>query len=143
MTFINPDKQLTERDIAAAENVLELIFPNPLRSFFLENNGADPEPYVFKSATLHTVVNETLPLISDTGRGTAIESYNKLVIEKKITPKNFFPFAVDPGGDYFFVDCDDSAAAVYFFRSESATDQLEKIADSLGEFWDALQTEEK
>ena len=142
MKFINPDKQLTEVEVAAVERELGLIFPAPLRSLFLSNNGADPEPYVFNSDTLHTVVNETLPLISDTDRGTATESYFNLVIEKRIVGRSFFPFAVDAGGDYFFVDCGDSEAPVYFFRSDSSADRVEKIANTLGEFWDALEPEE-
>jgi hypothetical protein len=146
MKFVNHDKLPTEAEVASAEIELGFKFPASLRSFFLENNGADPVPYVFKSETLHTVVNETLPLISNTGRGTALDSYKKLVIEKAIVARNFFPFAVDAGGDYFFVNCDTPDASVHFYRSDTAfpeIDILEQVASSLDEFWKALKTEEE
>jgi len=39
-------------------------------------------------------------------------------LEKALAPKNFFPFAVDGGGDYFFADCDTPAAIVSFFQGD-------------------------
>lgn len=143
MKFLNHDITLTEKDVAAAERQLGLTFPQPLRALFLENNGAVLEPYVLRSEAAQTVVNETLPLVSGAGRETAIECYQDLVVEKAIVARKFFPFAADVGGDYFFIDCDDSAAAVYLFISDSLVPRLEKIADSLADFLNMLEPEEE
>ncbi|MBS0659295.1 MAG: SMI1/KNR4 family protein [Verrucomicrobia bacterium] len=144
MNFKNPETLPTEDEVASIEKELGFTFPAQIRSFFLENNGADPDPYVFKSDTLNTVVSETLPLVSRTGRGTAVDVYRKLVLERAIVGTNFFPFAIDGGGDYFFVNCDGREAGVYFFNSDTdcPEDRMEKVASSLDAFWGALGPEE-
>lgn len=146
MRFVDCDKILTSDEIESVEAELGIVFPNSLRDLFLKNNGGEPEPYVFQDELLHAVVNETLPLISDTGRETAVETYQDLVLQKGIAKRQFFPFAIDAGGDYFFVDCSDSNAPVFFYKSDTAfssAGSLEKIANSLDEFWAALQPEEE
>ncbi|MFD0892904.1 SMI1/KNR4 family protein [Luteolibacter ambystomatis] len=145
MKFINVDKILTEEEVADAEKELGFAFPKALRLLFLQHNGGDPDPYVFKSDTLDTLVNETLPLVSSKGRVAALDTYRNLILRKMIAPKKFFPFAVDPGGDYFFVDCEKMEAPVYYYRSDSifsSGQPLEQISESLEQFWKELQPEE-
>lgn len=146
VNFVDPDRLPSEEDVASIERELGFAFPIALRSFFLEHNGADPDPYVLISDGLRTVVNETLPLVSGCGRGTAVDSYKELVLKKGIVDQSFFPFAIDAGGDYFFVNCGDPTGEVYFFRSDTADDDmrgLQRVASSLAEFWGALVSEEE
>lgn len=144
MQFTNLDRNLSEEEIEHVELELGISFPESLRDLFANHNGGEPDPYVFQEQDLHTVVNETLPLISGEGRGTAVRTYQLLVVERRIVKKNFFPFAVDAGGDYFFVNCDASDSPVYFYRSDVGMDQecLIDLGLTLEEFWDCLQPEE-
>jgi hypothetical protein len=83
-----------------------------------------------------------LPLYSDTKLNTAIAVYEDLVLGKALVARNLFPFAVDGGGEHFFVDCNNPDAAVYYFRSENLylnLKPLEKVANSLEQFWSMLQ----
>ena len=145
MKFVNLDKRLNAEEVSSLEEDLRISFPGPLRRLFLENNGGEPEPYVYHEDQLYTVVNETLPLVSQDGRGTAIDTYENLVLGKRIVPVNFFPFAIDAGGDYFFVDCEGPAAPVFFYRSDSILSDENCLLDlgvSLDEFWERLVPEE-
>jgi hypothetical protein len=144
MQFTNLDRKLSNEEILNVESDLGISFPESLRDLFANHNGGQPEPYVFQEQGLHTVVNETLPLFSGEGRGTAVRTYQLLVIERQIVRKNFFPFAVDAGGDYFFADCNASNSPVYFYRSDVGVDRnrLLDLNLTLNEFWDCLQPEE-
>lgn len=118
MKFLNTDKTLTPEEVQSLSQAVGLSFPKPLEELFLNHNGGEPDPYIFKSFVLETVVAETLPLASGAGRGTALDSYQHLVQNQKLVPKHFFPFAVDAGGDYFFCDTTSEQGDVYFFKSE-------------------------
>lgn len=145
MKFTSLDRIPSLDEIISIESRLGITFPESLRDLFLTFNGGIPDPYVFRIDDLHTVVSETLPLISEQGRDTALESYESLVLRKHIVPTNFFPFAVDGGGDYFFVDCQESEATVYFYRSDgffAPDDPLIKVCPTLTDFWDSLTSED-
>jgi cell wall assembly regulator SMI1 len=146
MIFTNPERSLSQRDITKVEKEFGLTFPAPVRKFYAQWNGGSPEPYMYQDDTIDTVVAELLPLKSSTGRGEAGQTYQRLVLEKQIVPKHYFPFAVDGGGDYFFVDCSDPAASIYFFRSEHWLDDRErcfvKLPVSFDEFWLGLKPDE-
>lgn len=144
MEFTDLDKKLSRDEITNIENELGISFPEKLRELFENYNGGVPVPYVLEESVLNTVINETLPLITNKGRGTAVRTYRLLVIERQITKRNFFPFAVDAGGDYFFVDCDTSDSRVYFFRSDSDLfcNRLIDLELTLEEFWGRLKSEE-
>lgn len=143
MKFINLDRKLSDEEIADVESNLGISFPASLRDLFTNHNGGDPLPYVFQDYGLHTVVNETLPLISGEDRDTAVDTYRLLVLERQIVQKRFFPFAIDPGGDYFFVDCETSDSRVYFYCSDTIDhNKLLDLGLSLKQFWDCLQPED-
>jgi cell wall assembly regulator SMI1 len=138
---------LSQRDIAKAEQAIGLTLPPAVKKFYAKWNGGSPEPYMYQDGTIDTVVAELLPLKSSTARGEAGQTYRRLVLEKQIVPKHFFPFAVDGGGDYFFVDCTDPAAgSIYFFRSDYWFDDREKclvkLPVSFDEFWLGLKPDE-
>jgi hypothetical protein len=142
MEFLNPDRPLTDDMIVRCEDACGLVLPNPVRQIYLRSNGGEPEPYVFQSDDLDTVISQFLPLASET-RGTAVQSYRRLVADKALVPANLFPFAVDGGGDYFFVDCKTADGAVYFYRSDTSFDEkLLPLGLNFYQFWRALVTEQ-
>jgi len=107
---------------------------------YLASNGGEPDPYVFENDELDTVVSEFLPLRSES-RGTAVQTYKLLVLERAIVSPNFFPFAVDGGGDYFFIDTKTPDGKVFLFRSDAAAPSLVSLGINLNEFWASLKPE--
>ncbi|MEZ6139097.1 MAG: SMI1/KNR4 family protein [Zavarzinella sp.] len=144
MRFTNLDRKLTDAEISSVEIELGIRFPKSLRELFANYNGGSPDPYVIQVEGLHTVVNETLPLLSSKDFGTAVDSYKLLVQKRRIVEKKYFPFAVDAGGDYFFVDCFSTDSQVYFYDSDtdSVQDRLLKLGMTLQEFWNRLKSED-
>ncbi|CAN5401690.1 hypothetical protein BH09VER1_BH09VER1_09190 [soil metagenome] len=141
MKFTNPDSAIAEDEILRCEADCGIRLPCPLRLIYLDSNGGEPDPYVFQNDELDTVVSEFLPLKSEL-RGTAVQSYIRLVREKAIVFANFFPFAVDGGGDYFFVDTKTPDGKVYIFRSEATkSPALLPLGIGIDEFWMALKPE--
>lgn len=144
--FSNLDMLPSKSDVLKIEFELGIRFPSPLRRLFLENNGGEPEPYVYQDANLNTIVNETLPLVSSCCRTTAVDTYKVLISNKKLLSSNFFPFAVDPGGDYFFIDCNTEDAQVFFYKHDSYFDRQNPLVDikmGLESFWASLKPEEQ
>lgn len=76
--------------------------------------------------------------------GRAEDTYRLLVRERHLVPSNFFPFAVDGAGDYFFVDTATDHGAVYFFyRSDRPVeDRLLDLQVGVREFWSRLKAED-
>lgn len=142
MQFINPEKkQITESMLAECEAVCGLKLPQALRASYLFSNGGEPNPYVFQHENLDTVVSEFLPLTAES-RGTAIKAYQRLVRDRKLVPLQFFPFAVDGGGDYFFADTSTPNGMVFFLRSDSRRGMsLLGLGLGVAEFWNALTPE--
>jgi hypothetical protein len=141
MTFANSEPQISAQEITSAEKVLGIVFPLSMRSFYLLSNGGIPEPYVYEDENIDTVVTEFLPIKSDRKK-TAVETYERLILNKQLAAKQFFPFAVDGGGDYFFSDCSTQEGAVHFYRSDSA-ESKHLISLNLGfeMFWKSLKGE--
>ena len=140
MNFTGSSDAISGLQIAACEEACGVRLPLSLRECYQESNGGQPEPYVFENDHLDTVVSEFLPLSTD-GRGGAVKTYLLLVRERKIVPSHFFPFAVDGGGEYFFVDTKSEEGAVYFFRSDSNEPGLLPLNLGVREFWQALKPE--
>src|SRR5262245_15397292 len=131
--FVDCDEPLTEERIAHFERELGLRFPQSLREHYLRANGGCPDPYVYEDDDVDTVVQECLPL--GHGKGSAIKTYEVLVLFKAFVPKWFFPFACDPTGDYFYVDCSSEAGDVYLYRHDTAGEPLVDLKVGLDEFW--------
>jgi hypothetical protein len=141
MKFVGQEPPLSKETIARIESFLGVHFPDVLRQNYLTANGGEPIPYVFESDVLDTVVSEFLPLASDI-RGTAVQCYQKLVLEERIVEKHFFPFAVDGGGDYFFTDIQTEVGDVYFYNSDSSRpNPLIRLNLGIDSFWKALKAE--
>lgn len=145
MQIFTNEAPLIADDIDEVERDLALKLPIGLRALYLRWNGGSPNPYVYEDSHIDTVVAEVLPLKSFRGTGTSVDSYRHLVLDKKIVPGNFFPFAVDGGGDFFFVDCASSHGSVYFYRSDTASeaDRLVNLEVQIDDFWLQLKDEDQ
>ena len=142
MKFARSEDSLSEGMIAALEAAMGLQLPKVLKTHYLKSNGGSPEPYIYEDENLDTVVAECLPLASSRGKRTAPDTYRTLVLSRKLVPSQFFPFAVDGGGDYFFVNCSSPDGAVFFYRSDTADDQpLLDLGVGFAEFWTQLKAE--
>ena len=144
MEFKNLDVLLDDSDIDRIEREIGLRFPRELVAFYKSFNGGEPEPYVFRHEGVESVISETLPLISRNSRRTAVQTYINLVVGKRIVEPGYFPFAVDAGGDYFFVDCSWIRGSVHYYQSDSVfSPGLVKVAESLAELFGSCGPEEE
>lgn len=137
ISFSECDPGATDEEIGAAEAACRLRFPMGLRRLFRESNGGRPDPSVFRRDGKEIAVSECLALRS--GRGSALWTYETIVVDKALVPPSFFPFAVDPGGSYFFVDCSSANGAVLFYVHDTASsDNLVPLGVGFEDFWDCL-----
>lgn len=140
MRFRDPNAAIMPQDIADVEVQLGLRFPAPVRELYLSTNGGIPDPEGFQNDVLDTLVAEFLPLKLEDG-DTAIDAYRDLVHVQKIVSTNLFPFAVDAGGDYFFVDTTTSEGRVYFYRHDTASSNpLLDLRVGFEQFWSSLKS---
>lgn len=143
MRFDNPETPVTSEELTKIESNLALSIHQDLKSLYLRSNGGSPEPYVYEDDSVDTVVASFLPISSSSGKRTAADTYMHLVRAKKIVPQHYFPFAVDGGGDYFFVDCSSANGMVHFYRSDSPVNEesLVSLGVGIGAFWSKLKPE--
>ncbi|MCF7982594.1 MAG: SMI1/KNR4 family protein [Pseudomonadales bacterium] len=139
--FINTDILLKHEDIESLSASVGIAFPDALKSLFLKYNGGEPEPYNYVDDVVYLMVNETLPLATGRDRDTAIDVYNDLIVGRKVLSAEYFPFAVDAGGNYFFVDCSKPEAPVYFYGHDSI-EPVVNLKVSLDTFWQRLVPED-
>jgi len=138
MKISNPGKKLTRQAIERTAREFQLTFPESLIDLYLKANGGEPEPYVFQKGNIDTVVTEFLALTS-TEFDTSPEVYRDLVLTKKIVPKHLYPFAIDGGGDYFFVNTIDGSEGVFLYLHDtSRKNHLVNLKMTFSEFWLSL-----
>jgi SMI1 / KNR4 family (SUKH-1) len=139
--FTNPGSRLDDAQIDVCLSVLGIRIPRPLRELYLASNGGVPEPYVFQTDQVETVVSAFLPLMSS-WQVNACKSYLDLVIVKKMVPPNFFPFAIVGGGDYFLVDINTEDGRVFLYRGDTAAAApLLPFNMTVDQFWASLRPE--
>src|SRR5688572_6272677 len=138
MKLLNPGKKLTRQAIERVAREFQLTFPDSLISLYLQANGGEPETYVFQKGSIDTVVTEFLALTS-TEFDTSPEVYRDLVLAKQIVPKHLYPFAIDGGGDYFFIDTSDAKEGVYLYLHDtSRKNPLVNLKMTFADFWESL-----
>lgn len=118
-------KPLAETHVAAAERAVGLQFPPVLRGHFLRTNGGRPHLNVYRDERdegVTAVVSEWLPLLAE--GETAVVVYMDHVHRKKVVPAHFFPFALEPSGDYFYVDCSSTEGLVHLHRHDTAFERV-------------------
>jgi len=137
MIINDSEEPLTEENINFFERELALQFPLSLREHFLRANGGRPDLNVYEYDNVDTDVSEFLPLRY--GRGSAISVYQNHVLSKGFVPRHFFPFAVDGGGDYFYVDCSTEDGMVYLYRHDTAFEHIVPLNVGIDEFCSRLK----
>jgi hypothetical protein len=141
MKFTESDPAVTAEEIAGIEVSLGIRLPPPVRKLYLSSNGGVPDPYVFEDENISTAITELLPLRSDVS-DTAPKVYECLVLGRELVSRRFFPFAVEGGGDYFFVDTMTANGAVYFYRHDTTDPEpLINLRIGFDKFWAALKQE--
>ena len=142
MYFDDSEAPITVEELADIEALILLKLPRPLKNMYVIANGGSPNPYVYEDDQLDTVVASVLPIASSS-KQTAVNVYEDLVKSKKIVSSHFFPFAIDGGGDYFFIDCMSQDGLVHFYRSDSSDVGSPLISLGIGveEFFRKLKPE--
>lgn len=139
MKFIDCGAPATDDELSTIEREFGLELPQALKDLFREANGSRPEPYCFESDHTATwVVSEILTLKE------AANSYRLLVLDRGFWRPKLFPFAVDPGGALFLVDCETEAVMCWCndYYEEGVRDGLTNFKCTLLDFWDHLVEEE-
>ncbi len=126
----------SDKQIDDLERQVGLRFPSSLRRLFREANGGRPNPYIYRDDNNDTDVSECLAICE--GKGSALWTYELLVLSKRLVPRQFFPFAVDSGGDCFFVDCSTTEGVVYLYVHDTAFEHVRLLSSSLETFWSHL-----
>ena len=139
--FEGSDAPLSIDDILELERQIGLVFPGPLRAAYLRSNGGQPDPYVIETSIVDTVVSEFLSLTTTEGLSSP-EAYASLVRRKGLAPANFFPFAVEGGGDFFLVNLSTPTAEVYIYTGDAEPgEELRSLGLGLDDFWSSLKPE--
>lgn len=136
VTFSECIEPATDEQIDDLERRVGLRFPSGLRRLFSEANGGRPNPYIYRDDNNDTDVSECLAIRE--GKGSAMWTYELLVLSKRLVPKQFFPFAVDSGGDCFFVDCSPAKGCVYVYVHDTAFEHVRLLCANLEDFWSRL-----
>jgi cell wall assembly regulator SMI1 len=143
MKFTHSKDPLTIEQITSFERELGLQFPQSLRAHFLRANGGRPDLCIYDDeadSNVGVVVSECLPIRHE--GESAIIVYKDQVLSKALLPKHFFPFAVDPGGDYLYVDCSSESGMVYLYLHDTVGEPLVPFKVGLDEFWSRLKPDE-
>ena len=144
MNFVEIKTPLVNADIAAVEGELGFLLPITIRGHYLQWRSGKREPSFF-GQPLYACVHDVLPLIAEGDDDSTVAAYRSLVEENQFMPPGWLPFATDPGGDYFFVDCSKRDGHVALFRADYWPDDLERCrvdsgVDFVG-FWEKLEDE--
>ena len=126
----------SNEQIDDVERRIGFSFPGALRRVFREANGGRPYPYIYRDDNNDTDVSECLAIRE--GKGSALWTYELLVRTKHLVPEQYFPFAVDSGGDCFLVDCSPKAGGVWLYVHDTAFEHLRFLSANLDEFWSRL-----
>ena len=87
---------------------------------------------------LADLVAASLPNLDGPARQGLLET---LVVKERLVPVTMVPFAVDPGGDYFFVDTTTTDGHVYIYRHDTAHENLRSLGCGFDEFLASLVEE--
>lgn len=112
----NPSAPIVTSDLDEVENRFGFKFPQDVRDFYLATNGGRPEKDRFVYGDQMCTIHEFLP-IKHRKKSLTLEA--TLLRVRSLLPDHLFPFAVDPGGDYFcFSTADADCGAIYFYRMD-------------------------
>lgn len=130
---INEDAKILEEDIASIEEQFNIKFPDTLRAFYKEYNGAKIKLCVFTVDNYEQEINSLVPL-----------KYGTLPFEKIVEwdrrdgfiPESFIPFASDRGGDNYYIDLENGK--VFLSRSDDIENPY-YVCDSIEELFKLME----
>ncbi len=119
----NIGKKISIQDLLNLENLIGFKLPEQFRSFYLRNNGGEPEADHFPAYNEFDpiCVSSFLSVKYSYGSENNIEeTYNKGV-EKNYLPSDLLPFAIDWGGNYI---CINNLGEIYFYTTDTWMEEL-------------------
>jgi cell wall assembly regulator SMI1 len=100
ITFNEPGKKITEKDIVELEQRLEMSLPSDYRQFLLRVNGGQPEPNAFpirdSPRDTHGLLDR---LFSVDDKDTDYDILDNAEVFRDRVPSDLLPIAFDPGGN--------------------------------------------
>ena len=133
----------TDADLDLLQQRFGFKLPEIVRDHFLKNNGGVPNPHVFiLDHFIATEVACSLSVITNSGGTLVGDVYGRFVSNGWIA-EGLLPFAVDAGGDYFFVDCRSDRLDTYFYDTQVRTEGpgLVDLERGFLDFWETLSSE--
>jgi hypothetical protein len=139
---------LEENILVAHENEWGFRLPDEYRRFLLKYNGGRPEPFSFKFKGRDT--GSRIAFLFGIGGEDYRDLLWTLDIFRGRLPSRFFPIANDDGGNLICISMSGEDSGKIFFwwheweadpgqgESPETQDNVELIADSFGEFMEAL-----
>jgi hypothetical protein len=116
LTFTHVGQQLTGAELDDCVNSLPCKLPAELRQHYAITNGGYPSHSYWAlnngcSLQLQRFINIKYPRATER---CIVDTY-QLLTAKNLLPKNFIPFAIDHGGNYF---CINSKGAVIYYAMD-------------------------
>lgn len=143
-TLINTSRPLSKTDIKKVGIDIGCRFPQSLSDFYLRFNGGEAEGKrrIFESNTgIQLEVATFLPILHKRFKGDSLleDSYWSLVREQNLIPQGYIPFAMDPDGFRYWMDCK-TGEVFYsnFVRRGKTGSPMQQIASTLVEFVNGL-----
>lgn len=147
MVISESQKPLTDVDVSAAEQRLQVVFPPEYREFLFKHNGGRPSPNVFEfqdpdGDEADSLVNFFFSIYE--GPVNNLENkYRGFVSDERLLP-HFLPIAGDPFGNLICLSVGgEDRGKVYFWDHEIEPDtagyeNMSLLANSFTEFIDML-----
>lgn len=145
--FTKSSHSITMSDIEFLEHSIEQGLPNDFISHYLKNNGGVPNKTYFyvEKDDGYVEVSFFLPIRFDTtelSNMTIERSYSNLT--SKGIPKNYLPFALDWGGNYFSIDLETNNIVLLLMDLGLFTDDAVKyLTRGFNNFIDNLEEGEE
>lgn len=129
--FLEQEKQVSIAEIEELEQKYNFLFPNEIKCFLLEHNGAIPLKRFVKVKNQEYVIDRFLA-IKYGSYDTYEETFNDLF---DILPNGMIPFASDTFGNYFVFD---KEGKIYFLEMEELITSF--LFQSFNDFITSLDT---
>lgn len=145
--FSKSSKTLTQADINFFEEILGYSLPIDFKNQYLSSNGGVPDKTYFyvEADEGYVEVSFFIPIkypSNDLGNMDIATSYKNLV--SKGFPKNYLPFAVDWGGNYFSIDLATNNIILFLMDlGEFSDSAIKYLSKGFLNFIDDLEEEEE
>ena len=129
-----------ESDMRKLVALVGFEIPDVVKVYFMQFGGGVPNPFLLRIQDfVDTEVSYLLSILADSG-GPSIGDVYLNFRESERVPQGFLPFAVDGGGDFFFVNCLKSSTPTFFYDSK-VNRRLIDLDRGFEDFWDLLESE--